>query len=339
MKLRNILGATTLAGLFAWTIVPANAEIVLRYSSWDPPTHEMRADGIHIWQKQVEEATNGRVKVKILPKPVGVPPAHHDLLLAGAIDVANIIPGYTPGRFLFHKLMEFPFVSDDPEARAIAFWRVYQRFFAKANELEGLQLLAVWCTDGGVIHNQKRPINSAADLNGLKMRVANDTIGSLAKSLGATPLFAPITKVHELLSKGVADGIFVGPEAVKNFKLNNVLKYTTMVPGGMFTQSFYLTVSNKAWDRIAPADQKAIMAVSGEKLTSMVGKAWKKAHMRGLDLMKKSGFQIDQASPQFVDAIKKAWAPLEEEWIAQANKKGVDGAAAIAAFKAELAKF
>jgi TRAP-type C4-dicarboxylate transport system substrate-binding protein len=318
---------------------PVSAQVELRYSSWDPPAHEMRVNGVHVWAQQIEKATNGRVKVRMLPKPVGVPPAHHDLLMDGAIDAANIIPGYTPGRFHFHKLMEFPFVSDDPEARAVAFWRVHEKFFAKSDELAGLKLLGVWCTDGGAIHNQKRPITSAADLQGLKMRVANDTIGKLAASLGASPLFAPITQVHDLLSKGVADGIFVGPEAIKNFKLNKVLKYTTLVPGGMYTTAFYLTVSKKAWDRIQPADQKAIEELSGEKVTRMVGKAWKVANQRGLELMKESGFEVVTADGKFVDSIKKAWAPLEAQWIDEAKKKGVDGAAAIAAYKAELAKF
>ena len=331
--------AALAAGCLSLLGMPALAQVELRYSSWDPPSHEMRANGVHIWAQQVEKVTNGRVKVRILPKPVGAPPAHHDLLIDGAIDAANIIPGYTPGRFLFHKLMEFPFVSDDPEARAVAFWRVHSKFFDKANELAGLKLLGVWCTDGGAIHNQKRPVTSAADLSGLKMRVANDTIGKLANSLGASPLFAPITQVHDLLSKGVADGIFVGPEAIKNFKLNKVLKYTTIVPGGMFTTGFYLTVSKKAWDRIQPADQKAIVDISGEKVSQMVGKAWKTANQRGLELMKASGFEIRTADAKLIDSISKAWAPLEAEWIADAKKKGVDGAAAIAAYKAELAKF
>jgi TRAP-type C4-dicarboxylate transport system substrate-binding protein len=334
--------ATVLAlSIFACSLMsaPVSAQVELRYSSWDPPTHEMRVNGVHVWAQQIEKATNGRVKVRMLPKPVGAPPAHHDLLMDGAIDAANIIPGYTPGRFHFHKLMEFPFVSDDPEARAVAFWRVHEKFFAKSDELAGLKLLGVWCTDGGAIHNQKRPITSAADLQGLKMRVANDTIGKLAASLGASPLFAPITQVHDLLSKGVADGIFVGPEAIKNFKLNKVLKYTTLVPGGMYTTAFYLTVSKKAWDRIQPADQKAIEELSGEKVTRMVGKAWKVANQRGLELMKESGFEVVTADGKFVDSIKKAWAPLEAQWIDEAKKKGVDGAAAIAAYKAELAKF
>jgi TRAP-type C4-dicarboxylate transport system substrate-binding protein len=337
MKRLTILAS--MIGLWSLLGTPATAQIELRYSSWDPPTHEMRVNGVHIWAQEVEKVTNGRVKVRMLPKPVGAPPAHHDLLMDGAIDAANIIPGYTPGRFHFHKLMEFPFLSDNPEARAVAFWRVHNKFFVKSDELAGLKLVGVWCTDGTSIHNQKKPITSAADLSGLKMRVANDTIGKLAASLGASPLFAPITQVHDLLSKGVADGIFVGTEAIKNFKLNRVLKYTTMVPGGMATTAFYLTINKKAWDRIQPADQQAIVDISGEKVTQLVGKAWIVAHQRGLELMKESDFQIVTADAKFVDSMKKAWAPLEAQWIEEANKKGVDGAAAIAAYKAELAKF
>jgi TRAP-type C4-dicarboxylate transport system substrate-binding protein len=316
-----------------------SAQVELRYSTWDPPTHEMRANGVHIWAEEVEKVTNGRVKIRFLPKPTGAPPAHYDLLVDGAIDIANIIPGYTPGRFHLHKLMEFPLLTDNPEARAVAFWRVYSKFFEKANEIGDLKLLAVWSTDSGVIHNHRKPITSVADLNGLKLRVANDTIGAIAQSLGASPLFAPVTQLHDLLSRGVADGAFIGFEGIKNFKLDRVLKYTTVVPGGMYATGFYLTVNRKAWDKIQPEDQKAILDISGEKLTQMVGKGWKLANQRGLEVMKQANFEVVTADANFVEAVRKAWAPLEAEWIAEANKKGVDGAAAIEAYKAELAKF
>ena len=38
-----------------------------------------------------------------------------------------------------------------------------------------------------------------------------------------SPIFAPITKVHNLLSKKVIDGVFLTFEGIKNFKLGKLV--------------------------------------------------------------------------------------------------------------------
>ncbi len=102
----------------------AQAAMKLRYATWDPPHHEMRKFGVDLWIKSIGEVTEGRVKVRMLTKGLGAPPAYHDFIKDGAIDVAHIIPAYTPGRFILHKLAEFPFLTDSARARTVAYWRV-----------------------------------------------------------------------------------------------------------------------------------------------------------------------------------------------------------------------
>ena len=63
--------------------------------------------------------------------------------------------------------------------------------------------------------------------------------------MGVTPIFAPITKVHLLLSKGVADGAFQAHEGVKNFKMGKYIRYTSDVPGGLYSTVFQ-TYMNQA---------------------------------------------------------------------------------------------
>jgi hypothetical protein len=110
----------------------AEAAQNLRYATWDPPHHEWIKFGVDRWIKSVGEVTEGRVKVRKLAKGLGAPPAYHDFIKKGAIDVAHIIPAYTPGRFQLHKIAEFPFLSHSAKARTVAYWRVYAKHFANA---------------------------------------------------------------------------------------------------------------------------------------------------------------------------------------------------------------
>jgi TRAP-type transport system periplasmic protein len=316
----------------------AYADITLRFSNWDPPTHEVRSMGIEVWAKQVGEVTEGRVKVKILPKPVGIPPAHHDLIRDGAVDAGTIIPSYTPGRFLTHKVVEFPFYTDNAVAQSVAYWRIYVKFFKSAGEHEGLKLLVNYANGPGLIHNNVRPIRTQEDMKGLKLRVSGDSISQLAKAAGATPIFAPITKVNTMLSKGVVDGVFLGAEGVENFKLTKLLKYTTMPKGGLGSTMFQIVVNEKAWNKIPAKDQKLIESVSGEAAARMIGEAWEAAEADGMKTLKAAGYEMIMMEPPLRAKFEKYFKPVLAEWIAGVDKMGIDGKAAWEAYKAEVEK-
>src|SRR5438045_3194356 len=57
----------------------ASAQTVLTMSSWVPPTHSLTRDVLVAWSKEVEKATNGRVKLEMLHKH---PSAHRRTLAA-----------------------------------------------------------------------------------------------------------------------------------------------------------------------------------------------------------------------------------------------------------------
>ena len=342
MKVQKAISAlfavTAFLALASGISSTAQAELMLRYATWDPPHHEMRKYGVDLWIKSIGEVTEGRVKVRMLTKGLGAPPAYHDFIKDGAIDVAHIIPGYTPGRFVLHQLAEFPFMSDSAKARTVAYWRVYKKHFEKFDEARGMKLMTVWVHGPGLIHNSKRPIEKFDDLKGLKLRVSNDTTGALAKSMSVTRIFMSITKVHNALSKGVIDGAFLTFEGIKNFKLGKLVKYTSVPPGGLYATVFQMYMNKKVWDSIAEKDQKLIMSVSGEHAANYIGDAWDLADRNGIKHMKENGIKFQKLPDAVVDKAKDLWKPIEAEWIKKASAKGIDGKAAIAMFKAEIKK-
>ena len=67
----------------------ANAQVELSMSAWVPPSHMLVRDGMVPWMQEVEKVTEGRVKVKLLPKPVTNPINHFDAVRDGLADVAS----------------------------------------------------------------------------------------------------------------------------------------------------------------------------------------------------------------------------------------------------------
>jgi len=84
MKLKKIAATSTAIALFSGA---AFADTVLTMNSWLPPTHPQVAELFVPWAADIEKATEGRVKINILPAPLGPPPAAFDLAKNGIADI------------------------------------------------------------------------------------------------------------------------------------------------------------------------------------------------------------------------------------------------------------
>lgn len=332
----------TIIGLSAASMLMisgASAKTTLRLSNWIPPKHPIAADMIFPWAKKVEKASNGRIKVNILKKALGKPPAAFDLAKDGIADISWGVHGYTPGRFVVTQLVELPFLGDDAEALSVAYWRVHQKYLAAANEHSGVKLLGLMTHGPGHIYNSKRSINMPADLAGLKIRVGGGVVSDVGKALNIVTMMKPATKSYEILSRGVADGIFFPKESIKSFKLSKVLKYATYIPGGLYNTSFFLVMSEKSWNKLSTQDQQAITSVSGEEFAKLAGKGWNKADRAGMAAMNAAGMSVQTASSAMMAELRKKLSDIETKVVERAKAKGVDGAAALKMLRAEAASY
>lgn len=333
---------TTLAAFAALTClsgaVSGRAETTLTISTWAPPNHLMSKVVVQGWAEEVEKATQGRVKFRMLAKHPSAPPGAFDAVREGLVDVTFTGPNYTPARHIVTELGELPGGGATSYINSVAFNRIYWRHLAKANEFRGVRLMGLFTHGPGQIFNTKRPINSLADLKGLKMRTGGGAAEKLARALGISSLVKPAPESYELLSTGVADGIFFPMESIPSFKLETLIKHVTIFPGGVYSVAFALIMNEDKWNKLPKADQDAILTVSGEHLAKRAGRAWDAADLAGLEQTRKAGINIVEAKPEFVAEVRSKSAALEQEWIKAVTAKGVDGAKAMADFRAELAK-
>ena len=327
--MKKLFAATLASGLMMSAASAVNAAETLLMSSWLPPKHPIVADMIKPWIKAVEAESNGELKIRILPKALGAPPAHFDLAKDGVADLSYGVHGYQPGRFKLTAATELPFLGDSAEDVSVAYWRVYKKHFEQANEHEGAVLLGLMAHGPGVIHNAVRPINSVADMAGLKMRVGGGVSGNVAKALGVTPIMASATKNYEMLSSGVADGTFLPTESIKSFKLAKLLNHATTLPGGLYNTSFFLTMNPAKFNGLSQANQDALMRASGENFARIAGQGWDAADAAGQAAMDAAGIKTVKASAAFVKEVRDTTKHLEKEWIATADSLGVDGKAAL----------
>lgn len=316
----------------------ASAQVTLTITSWVPPSH-LLTRALADWCGEVSKATEARVKCNLLPKSVAPAPATFDAVRDGLADLSLSVHGYTPGRYLLTKLAEMPFLGDSAIATSVAYQRIYERHLARLDEHRGLKVITVFTHGPGVIFNNKRPINTLADLEGIKFRVGGGVVNDVGKALGVNMTLKPAPQSYELLSSGVVDGVWFPDESIVSFKLDKLIKYRTAVPGGLYNTSFAMVMNPGTWAKISKADQAVIDKMSGEWAARFIGKYWDTMDTQSRAAQQVAGVASVQADAKFVADFKAKTASIESDWIKEAEAKGLKNAAAVLKeFRAEIAK-
>lgn len=336
--LRRALLKTSLAAAgLGFALLPqwAAAQTVLTTSSWVPPSH-LLTRMLAAWGQEVEKVTNGRVKVQMLPKAPAAAPGTFDAVRDGLVDIGYVTASYTPARHTLPKLAELPGGGSDAVINSVAYNRIHWKYLHKAGEYKGVKLLGVFTHGPGQMFNTKRPIEKVEDLKGMKIRTGGGIAEEMARALGASGLVKPAPESYEILSSGVADGVFFPLESVVSFKLDKIVKYATLFPGGFYGSSFGFFINEDKWNKLSKQDQDAITSISGEYLAIMAGKAWNEGDRVGMEAMKAAGVQIATATPSLIQSVTDRAKTMETEWIKAANAKGIDGAKVLAEFRKEV---
>jgi TRAP-type transport system periplasmic protein len=317
---------------------PALAETELTFSTWAPPSHPLNTAILIPWNEQVAKATDGRVKIRMLPKAIAAPNQHYDALDKGQVDVTFGTFGYQPERFLPYLIAELPFLGETAVATSVALWRTHEAHIAKAGIVKEVHLLGVMTHGPGMFHHTKKPILTVADMKGQKIRTGGDVPALIVKELGGVVITQPAPKSYEILSQGIADGIMFPMESVKGFNLTKLVPHTTYVKGGLYNSAFWWAMNKKKWEALSAADRAAIDKLAGEAFARHAGAGWDKSDEIGLAEAKANGNTVREVSPELVAELRKITAKIEADYGARMDKMGLKGAEVIAHFRAEVAK-
>jgi TRAP-type C4-dicarboxylate transport system substrate-binding protein len=316
----------------------AGAQTVLTVSTWLPPTHGMSMAQKE-WCDLLEKNTTGKMKCNILPRGVTNAPGTFDAIKNGLADVSFTVHGYTPGRFVFTQMAEFPFLGNTSEPISVAFNRVASRHPEFMAEEQGVKVITFFTHGPGIVFNTKRPITKVEDLQGLKFRVGGGMVNEISKNLGMNVTLKPAPDSYELLSGGVMDGTLFPAESTESFKIDKIIRYATTFPGGLYNTSFVFMMNQGRYDKLTADEKKAVDAISGEAAARIFGRAWDRVDLRATALMQANGVQITKADAKFVADVKSKTSSLEQKWIADAKAKGLkDPAKVLAEFRAEIDK-
>lgn len=163
-------------------------------------------------------------------------------------------------------LFDMPFLVADREHMARIEDEIFWSDIAPTVEDDGYQVLAVW--ENGVRHisNNKRPINTPADLEGVKIRTPKSTWRvTMFKEYGANPTPMAFSEVFTALQTGVIDGQENPYTNIDAAKLNEVQKYLSKT-GHVYSPA-YPTMGKRTYDNMDP-EIRAVLEETAREVES-----------------------------------------------------------------------
>jgi len=308
----------------------------LTYNVWIPRMAPEFQVLVVQWIEEVERESKGRIKVNVPPASLGPPPRSFDLVTSGTADIAFMSTIYKRNEWRLPRISEIPFTASSSEAATVALWRTYKKYFEKADEFKGVNLLSCWAITSPNIESLKKdPILSLKQMQGFKMRTEPGTLTDILKNLNVPVVSTQGMKAFEMVSKGAVDGNLFPFFASYLLKLSNYVKNVTVVPGGIYRSAFAMFMNQETYDNLSPEDKKVIDDASGEKLARRAAKG-KDAFENNVVIpaFKKKGIGIYTADAAFIADLKKGTDFIEERWLKNnAKSRGVDGKAALEFYK------
>lgn len=303
------------------------ADKVLTVASWLPTTHGINSSFWPTVKKEIEERTDGRVSIKVeygLAPPNGL----LELVEYGGADISWTFNGYFPGRFTTTKMIELPGYEGDSEAASVAHWKAHEKYFAKAGEYDGVELIGLMVhAPAHLIMNKDSDIKGLKELKGRKMRSGGGVANDVAESLEVSPVLASASKTYEMISGGMADGTFLPMGTISLLRLYEVAPNAYSVPGGFYRGSFSVFMNEDALNGVSDADKVALNTYFGEKLSADAGRVWEDFYQEGLKKYKEKG-TVTELSKEDIAAFSKSATKIKEEVIKEVSDKGIDGQAA-----------
>lgn len=220
--------------------------------------------GVKRFSELLAAKTGGKFKVQEFPSnQLGNEMQQQSALQGGVQEMSAPATTSLAGIVKEFGLVDFPFaVSTFEQADALLDGPLGQALIARLPE-KGLVALGYWDLGFRNVTNSKRPIAKAEDLEGLKLRVIpNPVFLESFKAFKANPVPMPFAELYGALEAKAVDGQ-ENPFAVilsnKFFEVNKFVSATNHV----YAANIVL-VSKRFWDKLSPAEQKAMHEAADE---------------------------------------------------------------------------
>jgi len=230
-----------------------------------------------------------------------------------------------------------PFIAADARVVAQAVDEIAREFPQMGAELEAEN--QVYLATGVVLDTYQMfsttPLNSLADLEGLKVAGAGYNLRYLEGIPGAAGVRGGLPNFYNMLQTGVVEAAMLWPEAAKTFKIAEVAPYMLQADLGA-VNSKTVTVNSDVWADLPDEVKDVLQSVAIEYRDHVAGIAMDRAEASRQAYIDGGGTIVVMSQEE-----RQAWADsmpnIAAEWARDLDATGAPGSDMLVAYMGKLA--
>ena len=289
------------------------------------PATNFHSENLVQFANDVDKATAGKLKITV----------HSNASLFKAPEIKRAVQGgqAQAGEIIFANFQNewqiygadgLPFLADSYD-EATKLYKAQKPLIEKKLADQGMGLLyaVAWPPQG--IYT-KKPLNSAADLKGIKWRAYSPNTSRIAELVGAQPVTVQAAELSQALATGVVESTMTSGATGVDSKLYESLKYYYDMKAWLPKNA--VIVNKAAFDALDKPTQAAVLKAAADAEIRGTA-ASKRVNTETLEKLKANGMSIVVPSAQLKADMKKVGDTMVKEWL---DKSGAEGKAVLDAF-------
>ncbi|MBU2937065.1 MULTISPECIES: TRAP transporter substrate-binding protein [Pacificibacter] len=262
---------------------------------------------------EIAEKTDGAVTAETYHNGVlGSQPDAIEQIRLGVIDFGEFSLGPMGQSIPETNVVSLPFIFPSIPA-------MYEMMDGEVGEAIGAGMIAKgivplgWYDAGArSFYNSVRPINTPADVEGLKMRVMNNDlfVDMVAAMDGnATPM--AFAEVYQSIKTGVVDGAENNPPSYESTNHYEVASYYSLTEHLIIPEC--LCMSLKTWEKLTPEQQDIVMT-AGRNSANLQRELWQEREAASMETVKAGGTVVNTIADKA--PFQAAMTPVYEGFLA-----------------------
>lgn len=303
---------TAAFGLLAASAMTAQAaNIVLRSSDTHPDGYPT-VEAVKYLGELVKERSNGRIEIEVFHSAqLGQEKDTIEQTQFGVIDMNRVSLGPFNNIIEETQVPSLPYIFRSVEhMHKVMDGEIGQEILGafSAHDLVGL---AFYDAGSRSFYNRQKPVETMADLSGMKFRVMqSDLFVDMVNALGANATPMPYGEVYSSIQTGVIDGAENNWPSFESSGHYEVAGHFTLDEHLIVPE--VLVMSKKSWDKLSAEDQEIIRQAAKDSVPHM-RKLWAEREAASEAKIREAGVQIvsEIDKTPFIEAMK----PVYEKYV------------------------
>src|SRR5690606_12819451 len=243
--------------------------------------------------RDLDSLSGGRMALEIYPnQQLGSERESLELLQIGSLDMTKVSSGVLENFAPRMKVFGLPFLFRDREhAFAVQDGPIGQGLLQGAARY-WVKGLCYYDAGSRSFYSTARPIDSPADLAGLKVRVMESaTAMEMVRALGGSPTPISWGELYTSLQQGVVDGAENNPPSFYLSRHYEISKFYSLDEHTMLPD--ILLVSTHLWERLSPEEQGWLQGAAQASVPYQRA-LWAEAERQALEEVERAGVRVSR---------------------------------------------